>query len=161
MRKRRCQKTGVVDLETWEKADGTPHNPDGPAITERDRTTGVVTRLTYMVDGKVSREGGEPASAEFDPQTGQCVFRTFCIDGQFGREDGLPDVEHLDEETGVVVRAEYCVAHSRKGRVCHREDGPALITYDRLTGVVTGERYFINGRERSPILRSDFDEGPV
>lgn len=162
----RCPNSGVVCEEAWEKPNGDLHRLDGPAVTRRDRVTGVVTHLGYWVDGQAHREDGEPSVQEFDPESGECIWRSFSLDGQYERPDGLPHCEFIDAMSGVVYRAEFRIWTGSKA-VLHREDGPALLVYDRTSGEQTDAIFYQNGRKTvqsanyQPLLgREDLDPQP-
>lgn len=145
----RCPRSGIAAEERWETPDGRLHRLDGPALVTRDRVSGQTTSLLFLKNGEYHRSDGEPAHLEFDERSGVCVFRAFFVDGRSERPEGLPHVERIDPDTGVVYQAEYWArqpdwAAPRR----HRSDGPAVITFDPVTGERTGEKFYLNGRKR-------------
>lgn len=148
----RCPESGIITEERWENHDRLHHRLDGPALINRDRFSGHVTSMLFLVNGEYHRADGEPAQLEFDETTGVCTVRAYFVDGRSWRPDGLPHVERIDPETGILWQAEYWDNRPEWDRPKrHRVDGPALITYDRLTGEQTDALYYVNGRKRASL----------
>ena len=144
--------TGTAVEERWETSDGALHRIDGPALTTRDPDTETVISEHFFRDGMHHRDNGEPAYLEFDNHTGVCVYRAFFEDGQYRRAGGLPHVEWIDPVTSLIYREEYKLdrASWSKPRL-HREEGPALLVYNRQTGDLIREEYFKYGRKHSKL----------
>lgn len=143
----RCPSSGVVCEETWETPNGDLHRLDGPAVIRRDRATGNITHSGYWVDGHAHRSEGKPAAQEHDPISGQCIWRSFSVEGQYERPNNLPHCEFLSVDAGVVYRAEYRLWNGSRS-VLHREDGPAVLIFDRSTGEPVEVQFYRNGRKQ-------------
>ncbi|MEP4987075.1 MAG: hypothetical protein ABJV68_05205 [Paracoccaceae bacterium] len=149
MRKLRCPLSGIIAEERWEAPDNKLHNPDGPALLERSLETGITTAIHFFIEGRHHRSAGQPAYLEFDEVSGACIYRAFFVDGQYARPEGMPHIEWIDSETGITYREEYKLkAQKWDHPKLHRQDGPALITYDRWTGRLTGKHNYIRGCKR-------------
>ncbi|WP_421929768.1 hypothetical protein [Neoaquamicrobium sediminum] len=125
------------------------HREDAEAVIKRARDSGVVTERSHYRRGQLSREDGKPAHLEYDEASGKLTRRLWLVRGEYSRPGGLPPVEWLDKDTGVVVRAEYRVRTDSSGSSqLHRETGPALILYDRITGEQKELGYYRFGRKQ-------------
>ncbi|MEL7444252.1 MAG: hypothetical protein AAGK02_00370 [Pseudomonadota bacterium] len=156
VKKYRCPISGIVTLERWENTKGELHNPDGPALVARDQSSGHTTSIRYAIDGHYHRPNGEPAQLEFDPQSGACIHRSFFINGMPARPDGLPHIEWVDPDTSIVYQAEYWDDRPEWDRPKrHRTDGPALLTFNRVSGEESGAAFYVNGRKRANLPNPD------
>lgn len=143
----RCPESGVVCSEEWETAGGVLHRLDGPAVVRRSPVSGLVTHIGYWVEGRAHRSDGEPAIEEFNGETGASVWRAFSVNGQYSRDNDRPHCEFVDKETGLINREEYRLWTGTEA-VLHRTTGPALLTYDPITGLLTGSHFYYKGRRR-------------
>lgn len=150
----RCPESGVVVSEQWGTSKFPRHRTGGPAVIDRDRDTGTETFIGYFENNLRHREGGLPSDQEFDKE-GNLIWQAFRVRGEYERENDLPHCEEFDPETGQCIRAEYRIKnpHFRglgKTSLLHRMNGPAVLTYDRLTGELTGATFYRSGRKQSP-----------
>jgi hypothetical protein len=174
----RNRATGIVIHEEWDMDDGTLDRADGPALTNRDPITGIVTFEAWCKNGKAERMDG-PADIHRDPHTGVVTYEAWKKGGELnradgwaatwrdaatgkvtgqemwrdghhvGRADGGPDCINRDAKTGVVT---YEAWHNNNGDP-DRADGPARIERDAGTGVVTGESWWTDGHCNRSITR--------
>jgi len=145
----RCPVSGVIVEEEWKNQNGLLHRIDGPALIERNRDVDVETHRAFWLNGQRHRSHGKPALLEFGQSSGLLFRRVWLEHGKFVRPDNLPHVEWLDEETGIVVRAEYRIKNNTKyGSSLHRENGPALLKFDRVSGDQTGAEFYRFGRKQ-------------
>lgn len=137
----------MVASEEWYDKNGLLHKLDGPALIERHRERGFITRRGFYLKNVLHRENGLPASEYFDVENGNLVRRSWLLEGEFYRQDDLPHVETLDPDTGIVIRAEYGVLSPDKREfILHRENGPARIEFDRLSGIQKNVLFYLHGR---------------
>ena len=153
----RCPISGKIVSEYWRNAEGGLHRPDGPAVIETDRITGVVTEEQYYLNGEIHRPDGEPAMINYCHKTGNVLRKAWLENDILVRSGGLPTMEYFDGHTQKLVRAEYQISRggSCKSRL-HRLDGPAVITFDPVSGKQTGALFYKNGRKASSPLGSTF-----
>jgi len=146
----RCPETGVAVFETHEDKNGYLHREGAPASIERDRDTGSNIQLMYYFRDLSHRSGGKPAVQLFSHETKAPIWRAWREHGEYFRADDLPHVEILDPKTGNIIRAEYRIRNdTKKGYALHRENGPAVITFDKDTGKQTGVKFFRFGRKQN------------
>lgn len=146
----RCPETGIAVFETYEDEIGHLHREGAPASIERDRDTGLDIRLMYYFRDLSHRSGGEPAVQSFSHETNALIWRSWREHGEYFRADDLPHVEVLDPRTGNVIRAEYRIRNdTKKGYALHRENGPAVITFNKDTGKQTGTEFYRFGRKQN------------
>ena len=139
----------MVTEEEWRDHEGLLHRWGERAVIRRARDSGIVTERGYYWRGQLHREGGEPAHLQYAETSGKLIRRLWLVHGEYSRPDGLPPVEWLDEETGAIVRAEYRIRKDASGSSqLHREAGPALILYDRITGEQTEVGFYRFGRKQ-------------
>lgn len=145
----RCPISGVITDEEWRDHNGLLHRRDEPAIIRRERGSGTITERSWYWRNQLHRADGEPAMLEYAEQSGKLVRRHWLLYGEYSRSNDLPHVEWVDEETGVVVRAEYLLKSSPgKRSLLHRENGPALMFFDRSTGEQTEASFYRSGRKQ-------------
>lgn len=147
----RCPISGVISDEEWRDHNGLLHRMDEPAIVRRNRDSGTVFERGFYWHDQLHRTGGEPAQLDYAEGSGRLLRRLWCAHGEFSRPGDLPHVEFLDEETGIIVRAEYRIRTktAQKGSSqLHRDNGPALLLFDRITGEQTEAAFYRRGRKQ-------------
>lgn len=145
----RVPESGIVSEERWETSEGALHRVGGPALVTRDPQTGHINSSHFFKRDLHHSDGGNPAYLEFDPETGACIYKAYFVDGHYQRPNDLPHVEWIDPKTGMVYRAEYKTDRtSWNGPKRHRENGPALILYDPVTGAKIREEFYLLGRKQ-------------
>lgn len=145
----KCPLSGVISEEEWRDHNGLLHRWDEPAITRRDRDSGVVTERSFCWRDQLHRTNGEPAQLLYEERSGQLIRRAWLVHGEYSRLNDLPHVELLDERTGNIVRAEYRIRMDGGRRsALHRETGPALLLFDRISGQKTDSAFYRFGRKQ-------------
>lgn len=114
-----------------------------PAFIQIDSETGVVHNEEYYVSGIQDRLGGGPTKILRNRKSGQIVELEYRIDGWFEREGDLPAYVQYHDGSEQVARFEYY-----RGGVLHRDNGPAVVEFDR-SGLVTVAKYYQRGKELS------------
>jgi hypothetical protein len=110
--------TDVVTHERWWK-NGKLDRKDGPAVIERDATTG---NVTYEASCKAA--------------TGIVTRESWRKNGTYDRADGPAEIWR-DAATGIVTHEAWFKDGKRD-----RTDGPAIIWRDATTGTVTNEAWW-------------------
>jgi hypothetical protein len=132
-------KNGKEDIQYRVRGDFHREETNGPALIERDVTTGVILREEYFRDGQVHREDG-PASTSRDA-AGAVTGETWHRHGQWHRDPAQgPAVWLRGSELHDAVEVYYV------DDVMHRDpaQGPARIVRDN-SGRVLEEEYWRNG----------------
>lgn len=82
-------KVAVLNAQRHEWLTGDDLDREGgPAVTETNLKTGVVTKEEYWRNGRLDRRDGGPALVERDPATGQVTVEGWYQDDQQHRDNG-------------------------------------------------------------------------
>jgi hypothetical protein len=167
----RVTHTGSVIKEEWITNGDDLHRCNGPAISERDAATGVVTherwyRMNalhrgisptdlYSLNNPAWIDG--PAWIERDAATGIVTCERWYFDKKLHRLDGPAWIER-DAATGVITLE----AWFRNG-VSHRTGGPATIGWNAKSGRMNFTRWAMDGEPvpaNHPIRRRSRNMAP-
>lgn len=116
---------------------------DLPAYTEYDPHTGRPVRQCWNNGRQAGghREGDKPSDVTYCPETGNTLEEWYEIDGSFHRDADKPAIITWSKE-GAVVELSYW-KHGLRSR--HPVFGPAIVKYDRDTGLVSEKQYWKDG----------------
>jgi len=140
---------GVITSEAWWE-DAHPHKEGAPALIHRDSNTGAVTNESWFRLGKLHREEAPAVTGFFDDYYEEKYDKYKTTGGQ----SWLRALEYLNggepfyPEKFTVWKEEWWV----DGRL-HREDGPAILIFNKETGKKYLEKWYLNGklhRENDP-----------
>lgn len=136
--------TGDIERETWfDRQTQNVHRPNGPADIKFYEWEGRRCRSeTHYKQGVIYRADDLPSRVVVDVESGIETLRRWSEDSVTTRSGGKPALVKIDLETGVVVREEYW-----ENGVQHRDNGPAHIERNRLTGEIVRQSYYVRGEK--------------
>lgn len=123
--------------------EGRPHCDNGAAIFTYNPVTGQEMSRTYYQHGVITRDNGA-AIEEIDLE--RLIYKLVWM--KEGKKDRDGDAAEI--KTDLVSGVEYSRAWY-KNDLMHREQGYALMTFDRVTGELDG-RFLVHHGKRQPFI---------
>lgn len=138
-------------LEIWAVGGSIHRDGDLPAYVERERSSGMTITVKYYQNGEIHRDQG-PASIYRNAESGIAVRQVWMLHAQSHRDGDKPAEIIRNSDTGVITEE-----HFAQNNLWHRENGPAVIRRDPVSGEICDTIFYLHGNrdERNQTLNFD------
>lgn len=127
--------------------NGINYRKDGPSLTEH-KNDNIVTERYHDENGKLHNHEDGPAELSYNSD-GTISCELYNIHGKYVQTDDKPNLIRRNQN-GLKYADLWLIDNG----ISHRENGPARIKYNPLTGEIEKEEWYINGKRIKTVFYS-------